>query len=233
MSHNMNRHVLASYFRQRFEMGEKISFIHGNKEVSDIKEKSPAVQIKTVEIQLRQFAEEIAGCQLCPLGKTRTNLVFGTGNPAAEILFIGEAPGKYEDLQGKPFVGRAGELLNKMIAAIKLRRDEVYIANILKCRPPGNRDPLPSEIECCEPHLLRQIDIIKPIIICALGRISAQTLMRTKAPLKELRGKIHDYHGTRLMVTYHPAALLRNPVQKKPAWDDLKRLRRELDGTIL
>ena len=233
MSHKMNRHVLASYFRQRLEMGEKISFIPGIKKATDFEEKVPAIQTKTAELELKQFAEEIAGCQLCSLGKTRTNLVFGTGNPNAEILFIGEAPGKYEDLQGEPFVGRAGELLNKMIAAIKLKRDEVYIANILKCRPPGNRDPLPSEIECCEQHLLRQIDIIKPGIICALGRISAQTLLRTKAPLRELRGKIHDYHGTRLMVTYHPAALLRNPAQKKPTWDDLKRLRRELDGTII
>jgi DNA polymerase len=149
------------------------------------------------------------------------------------MMFIGEAPGADEDLQGRPFVGRAGQLLTKMINAMKLRRDDVYICNILKCRPPGNRDPKPVEIEKCEPILLRQIAIIKPKIICAVGRISGQTLLRTSSPLNALRGKVHDYHGVKFIVMYHPAALLRNPALKPAAWEDLKFLRREYDGMEL
>lgn len=148
-------------------------------------------------------------------------------------MFIGEAPGADEDAQGVPFVGRAGQLLTRMIEAIKFKRSEVYIGNILKCRPPNNRDPKPEEIEMCEPILLRQIDIIRPKIICALGRISGQTLLRTKATLGALRGKVHDYHGVKFIVTYHPAALLRNPNWKKFAWEDLKMARREFDGLEL
>jgi uracil-DNA glycosylase len=169
-------------------------------------------------------------CLRCPLGETRTNFVFGSGNPHAHIMFVGEAPGAEEDLQGLPFVGRAGQLLTKMIESIKLSREDVYITNVLKCRPPNNRDPLPAEIEKCEPILLRQIELIKPRIICALGRIAGQTLLRTAATLGALRGKVHDYHGVKLVVTYHPAALLRNPSWKRPTWEDLKFLRREYDG---
>ena len=145
----------------------------------------------------------------------------------------GEAPGAEEDAQGIPFVGRAGRLLTRMIEAMKLRREDVYIGNILKCRPPDNRDPKAEEIENCEPILIRQIKIIKPKIICALGRVSGQTLLRTKSTLGSLRGKIHDYHGVKLIVTYHPAALLRNYHWKPAAWEDLKLLRREYDGTEL
>jgi len=173
----------------------------------------------------------VCGCMRCPLGKQRTHFVFGQGNPGADLMFVGEAPGQEEDAQGLAFVGRAGQLLTRMIKAIKLSRDEVFIGNILKCRPPGNRDPLPSEIEQCEPILLKQIEIIRPTIICALGRIAGQTLLRTKSTLGALRGKVHDYHGVKLVVTYHPAALLRNPNWKPMAWDDLKYLRREYDGT--
>ena len=175
----------------------------------------------------------VCGCKRCALGSTRTNFVFGAGNPDAGIMFIGEAPGADEDAQGVPFVGRAGKLLTRMIEAMKLTRDEVYIGNILKCRPPNNRDPKPEEIEMCEPILLKQIEIIKPAVICALGRISGQTLLRTKATLGSLRGSIHDYHGVKFIVTYHPAALLRNPNWKKPAWEDLKLVRREFDGMEL
>jgi DNA polymerase len=182
---------------------------------------------------LQELHETMRECLRCPLGEKRKNFVFGSGNPEADIMFVGEAPGADEDQQGLPFVGRAGQLLTKMIESIKLSRGEVFISNILKCRPPGNRDPLPSEIEKCEPILLRQIELIRPKIICALGRISGQTLLRTNATLGALRGKVHDYHGIKLIVTYHPAALLRNPQWKRPTWEDLKFLRREYDGVEL
>jgi DNA polymerase len=177
--------------------------------------------------------DAVCGCKRCPLGETRIKFVFGSGNPDAGIMFIGEAPGADEDEQGLPFVGRAGKLLTKMIESIRLTRDEVYIGNILKCRPPGNRDPRPDEIVKCEPIFIRQIELIKPKIIFALGRISGQTLLKTNDPLRAMRGKIHDYHGFKLMVSYHPAALLRNPNWKPAAWEDLKFLRREYDGLEL
>lgn len=172
-------------------------------------------------------------CKKCSLGNTRRNFVFGVGNPNADIMFVGEAPGEDEDIQGFPFVGRAGQLLNKMIEAIKFKREDVYIGNILKYRPPGNRDPKPDEIELCEPMLIRQIELINPKIICALGRISGKTLLRTESTLGALRGIVHRYRGIKLIVTYHPAALLRNPGWKAPAWEDLKFLRREYDGLEL
>lgn len=192
---------------------------------SDVSEESIGSQKN-----LDDLYSTVCGCIRCPLGSQRTNFVFGQGSPEADIMFIGEAPGQEEDEQGLAFVGRAGQLLTKMIRAIKLTRDEVFIGNILKCRPPGNRDPLPLEIEKCEPILIRQIEIIQPTIICALGRIAGQTLLRTKSTLGALRGKVHDYHGVKLMVTYHPAALLRNRNWKPMAWEDLKYLRREYDG---
>ena len=189
--------------------------------------------IITDQENLNDLYNAVCGCTRCPLGKTRIKFVFGDGNPHADVMFVGEAPGADEDAQGIPFVGRAGQLLTKMIEAIKLTREEVFIGNILKCRPPGNRDPKPDEIECCEPILVRQIELIQPTIICALGRIAGQTLLRSKSSLGALRGKIHDYHGVKLMVTYHPAALLRNPNWKPHAWDDLKFLRREYDGMVI
>jgi len=179
---------------------------------------------------LEDLREAVEKCLRCPLGGSRTHFVFGSGNPHAHIMFVGEAPGAEEDQQGLPFVGRAGQLLTRMIESIKLRREDVYITNVLKCRPPGNRDPLPAEIEKCEPILIRQIELIRPRIICALGRIAGQTLLRTTATLGALRGKVHDYHGVKLVVTYHPAALLRNSQWKRPTWEDLKFLRREYDG---
>ncbi|MFH1009575.1 MAG: uracil-DNA glycosylase [Candidatus Latescibacterota bacterium] len=182
---------------------------------------------------LDAFRRTIENCQQCPLAKLRTHLVFGSGNPKADLMFVGEAPGKDEDLQGKPFVGRAGQLLTKMIEAIRFTREQVYIANILKCRPPDNRDPEPGEISACEPHLARQIELIRPKILCALGRIAGQALLETSESLGRLRGKVHRYHGVKLIVTYHPAALLRNPDWKRPAWEDMKQLRREYDGVAL
>ena len=184
-------------------------------------------------LDLAGFREAVMGCQRCELGATRTNLVFGEGNPDADLMFIGEAPGRDEDMQGRPFVGRSGQLLTKMIEAMKLSREEVYIANILKCRPPNNRDPLPSEAETCTPYLRHQLKLIKPKIMCLLGRVAATTLLRSNESLARMRGTWHDFEGTKVMVTYHPAALLRNPNLKRAAWEDLKRLRRELDGTEL
>lgn len=160
-------------------------------------------------------------CTKCPLHATRTQTVFGVGNRHARWMFIGEAPGADEDRQGEPFVGRAGQLLNAMLFAMGLKREEVYIANVLKCRPPGNRDPQPEEVAQCEPYLLRQIEFIRPALIIALGRHAAHSLLKTEVPLARLRGQRLSYHGTPLIVTYHPAYLLRNPADKRKAWDDL------------
>ncbi|MFQ5606665.1 MAG: uracil-DNA glycosylase [Candidatus Zixiibacteriota bacterium] len=178
---------------------------------------------------LDAFNTDICGCQKCPLGATRINFVFGVGNPNADLLFIGEAPGKNEDEQGEPFVGRAGQLLDKILAAIKFKREEVYIANILKCRPPANRDPQPDEMDECFPYLKEQIALIKPKIICSLGRISAQALLDTKTPVGKLRGEWHSYQGIPLRITYHPAALLRNPAFKRGCWEDMQVIRAEYE----
>ncbi len=175
----------------------------------------------------------VLGCTRCALHQTRTQAVFGVGNRQAEWMVIGEAPGADEDRQGEPFVGRAGQLLNSMLKAIGLAREQVYIANILKSRPPGNRDPLPEEVAACEPYLKRQIELIKPKIILALGRIAAQNLLKTDTKIGALRGKRHVYPGTEipLVVTYHPAYLLRSPLEKRKAWDDLQLARRVAEGT--
>lgn len=172
----------------------------------------------------------VSECTRCALSETRTKTVFGRGDPESAIVFVGEAPGKDEDLQGEPFVGRAGKLLDKILASIGFDREDVYIANILKCRPPGNRDPKEDEVAACEAFLARQLELIKPRLICALGRIAGQNLLGTKASLKVLRQGIHYYNGIRVVVTYHPAALLRNPQFKRPAWEDMKMLRRLYDG---
>ena len=171
----------------------------------------------------------ISSCMKCPLGHTRTKLVFGVGNSTADVMFVGEAPGADEDAKGEPFVGRAGQLLNKILDAVNLKRDEVYICNILKCRPPNNRDPELIEMQTCTPHLYKQIELIKPKFIICLGRIAGQWLLQTKDTLTSLRGKIHDYNGIKMIVTYHPAALLRNPNWKYPAWEDMKMFRVEYD----
>ena len=178
---------------------------------------------------LPELNTSICECQKCSLGSTRTKFVFGVGNPNAEIVLIGEAPGADEDARGEPFVGRAGQLLNKILEAIHFKREEVYICNILKCRPPNNRDPLPEEVEQCEPYLWKQLELIKPKIILCLGRISAQVLLKTTDTLTKLRENVHDYRGIPLIVTYHPAALLRNPNWKRPAWEDVQKLRKMYD----
>lgn len=175
---------------------------------------------------------EVAVCVKCRLCETRTQTVFGVGDPHARWLIVGEAPGAEEDRRGEPFVGRAGQLLDSMLRALGLARDTVFIANILKCRPPGNRDPKPEEIAACLPYLMRQIASIAPDIILAVGRISAQTLLGTDVPVARLRGRVHQFgpSGTPLVVTYHPAYLLRSPGEKRKAWEDLKLARSAIDG---
>ena len=176
--------------------------------------------------QLNEFGTSISTCKKCNLGQHRNKFVFGVGDSHADLMLVGEAPGREEDLKGEPFVGRAGKLLDKILSAIKMNRQKnVYICNVLKCRPPQNRDPLPDEVEKCEPYLLHQINLIKPKLIVALGRISGTTLLRVDDTLKSMRGRLHDYHGTPLLVTYHPAALLRNSNLKKYAWEDFQFIR--------
>ncbi len=181
---------------------------------------------------LDAFCQSIKACEKCVLAKTRTHFVFGAGNPNAEFMLIGEAPGRDEDLKGEPFVGRAGQLLDKILAAIEFKRSEVFIGNILKCRPPQNRDPLPEEVALCMPYLYQQINLIQPKIILALGRIAAHHLLRTTDALGKLRGSVHDFQGISLIVTFHPAALLRNPHWKKPVWEDIQMLRKLYDEKV-
>ncbi|MDH5636942.1 MAG: uracil-DNA glycosylase [Nitrospinota bacterium] len=171
---------------------------------------------------LDSIRAEVENCQKCALGKTRTNTVFGVGDPDARLMFIGEGPGAAEDLQGEPFVGRAGKLLNDMIQAMGLKRSDVYIANIVKCRPPGNRDPLPEESAQCMPYLMRQLKMIRPEYVCALGAVPAKNLLERNEPIGKLRSSFHDFMGTQFMATYHPSYLLRNPAAKAESWKDLK-----------
>ncbi|MGA8309000.1 MAG: uracil-DNA glycosylase [Terriglobales bacterium] len=178
---------------------------------------------------LLAIREDLGDCTRCRLAKQgRKQIVFGVGSPRAELMFIGEAPGADEDTQGEPFVGRAGQLLNNMIKAMGLRREDIYIANIIKCRPPGNRTPERDECETCSPFLMRQIATIKPKVLVALGAVAAKTLLAINAPMSELRGHWYDFRGTKLAVTYHPAFLLRDPRQKKEAWKDLQMVMKEL-----
>ena len=169
-------------------------------------------------------------CKLATLG--RKQVVFGVGNPDADLMFVGEAPGADEDIQGIPFVGRAGQLLTKMILAINLERDQVYIANVIKCRPPGNRNPEPDEIAACEPFLFQQIDAVRPRVIVALGAFAAKTLLRTEDPISRLRGRVYDFRGAKLIPTFHPSFLLRSPDRKRDAWEDLKKARAILTAPV-
>lgn len=179
--------------------------------------------------QLRlEIGPDCTRCKLSRLG--RSKVVFGVGHPNADLMFVGEGPGFDEDQRGVPFVGRAGQLLTKMIEAIDLRRDDVYIANVVKCRPPENRNPEPDEIATCEPFLFRQIEIVSPKVVVALGKFAAQTLLRSTAPISKLRGREYPFHGATLVPTFHPAFLLRSPAYKREAWEDLKRVRALLGG---
>jgi uracil-DNA glycosylase len=181
---------------------------------------------------LEAVRTELGECLRCPLGGLRHRLVFGEGNPHAELVFVGEAPGADEDAQGRPFVGSAGQLLTKIITAMGLKREDVYICNILKCRPPGNRNPGPEEIAACEPFLVRQLAAIRPRVICALGSFAAHALLKSETPITVLRGRFHSYQGIPLMPTYHPAYLLRNPGSKKQVWEDVQTIMKTLrEGT--
>jgi len=190
---------------------------------------SPAPTIADPATTLRLIREDLGDCTRCRLHKQgRKQIVFGVGNPSADLMFIGEAPGADEDQQGEPFVGRAGQLLNNMIKAMGLRREDVYIANIIKCRPPGNRTPERDECDTCSPFLMRQIEAVQPKAIVALGAVAAKTLLAINAPMLELRGRWYDFRGTKLAVTYHPAFLLRDPRQKKETWKDLQMVMKEM-----
>jgi DNA polymerase len=177
---------------------------------------------------IRDDIGDCARCKLCTLG--RKQIVFGVGNVNADLMFVGEAPGRDEDIQGIPFVGRAGQKLTQIIEAIGLRREEVYIANVIKCRPPENRNPEPDEVESCEPFLFRQIDTIKPKVIVALGTFAAKSLLKTTDPISRLRGRVYDYRGAKLVPTFHPAFLLRNPSCRREVWEDMKKVRAILNG---
>ncbi|MBL1212654.1 MAG: uracil-DNA glycosylase [Ignavibacteriae bacterium] len=181
---------------------------------------------------LASLNDMIKECQKCSLGKTRKSFVFGVGNPNADIMLIGEAPGADEDEQGIPFVGRAGKLLTDILIAINLQRDEVYIANIVKCRPPKNRNPLPEEMETCMPYLHKQIELVKPKVILCLGLVASNALLKNKSTLTGLRGNVYELNDIKVMATYHPAALLRNPNWKKGCWEDVKKFRKLYDELV-
>ena len=183
---------------------------------------TPAEALATVRAEIGDCVR----CKLHALG--RRQIVFGVGNPDADLMFVGEAPGADEDIQGIPFVGRAGQLLTKIIEAINLSRNDVYIANVIKCRPPGNRNPEQDEVDTCEPFLFQQIDVIKPKVIVALGTFAARALLRTLDPISRLRGRVYDYRGAKLIPTFHPAFLLRNPASKREVWEDMKLVRKLL-----
>jgi uracil-DNA glycosylase family 4 len=178
---------------------------------------------------LEAIRTDLGECRRCRLSQSRKHIVFGAGDPHARLVFVGEGPGYDEDQKGEPFIGAAGRLLTKIIEAIKFTRDQVYICNIIKCRPPGNRNPLPDEIEACLPFLKRQLTAIKPDVICALGTFAAQALLDTTLPISKLKGRFHDYNGIRVLPTYHPAYLLRNPDKKRDVWEDMKILMKALD----
>ena len=184
------------------------------------------VRLLEPSLTLAHVRQALGDCTRCKLHQGRKTIVFGVGNPKAWLVFVGEAPGADEDQQGEPFVGRAGQLLTRIIEAMKLTREQVYICNIIKCRPPGNRNPEPDEIAACEPFLIKQLQAVKPQLICALGTFAARTLLRTKEPISKLRGRFHSYQGIPVLPTFHPAYLLRNPHEKKTVWEDMKLLQR-------
>ena len=215
--------MVESYFKQTEEM-------FGNELYLDLQGSSHEKNENSEE-DLKIFCNEICECQKCALGSTRNKFVFGAGDPQANLMLVGEAPGAEEDKLGEPFVGRAGKLLDKILVAIqRSRKNDVYICNVLKCRPPNNRDPLSSEVIECEPYLLKQIEIMRPKLLVALGRVAGKTLLKVESPLKDMRGVLHDYFGTPLIVTYHPAALLRNSNFKPAAWEDFKWIKSILDN---
>lgn len=229
--------ILARYLAQQQEQLGHHIFVESSSSISRMEESQTHQESRIMSIHpqwnqsesLPILHEGIHTCMECRLGATRTSFVFGSGNPNADIMIIGEAPGADEDAQGLPFVGAAGKLLTKILEAIELSRDEVYIANIIKCRPPENRRPEKDEIAQCEPYLQKQIELINPAFILALGLTAVNTLFKKTHQMQDIRGKLMNYHGVSLLATYHPAALLRNPNWKKPAWEDVQLLRSMYD----
>ncbi len=230
------RDLLIRYLRQRAELGER-EIILERQRASQLLERlhgagAPGPARPATAAAANAFEAlraEVLGCSRCRLAEGRTTVVFGEGDAEADLLVVGEAPGYEEDRSGRPFVGPAGQLLDKMLAAIGFRRDEVFICNVLKCRPPRNRDPVADEVASCRPYLRRQVELIQPKVICAFGRFAAQTLLDTELSLNRLRGVTHEFMGVPVVVSYHPAALLRNASWKRPAWEDLQALRRVYD----
>jgi uracil-DNA glycosylase family 4 len=208
---------------------ESVSLVadHGTTEAAVIVDTLPAPAPAPAET-LDSIRADIGDCQRCKLAPTRTTIVFGSGNPNAEIVFVGEAPGYEEDQQGLPFVGEAGRLLTRIIESTGIKREDAYICNILKCRPPNNRNPEPDEVLACSPFLKRQIAAIRPKIVCCLGKFAAQTMLQSGAPISRLRGEFHDIDGMRIIATFHPAYLLRSPEKKREVWEDMKQIRAEL-----
>ena len=190
------------------------------------KEKAPVLHGRN---EMELLREEVSGCVKCPLHRGRTQTVFGEGSPTAKLMFVGEAPGMEEDRQGRPFVGQAGKLLTKIIESIGLTREEVYIANVIKCRPPGNRPPLPEEVHSCTPYLSKQIALIRPRLICTLGKHATSVLVGKEEPISALRGQFYEYEGIQIMPTFHPAYLLRNPSAKRIVWEDMKKIKAALE----
>lgn len=213
---------IINYLKYKIDLGEDELHFFSNPEFMEKEEPEGLKKARVLE----NYYSQMKDCQECPLAEERTNLVFGTGDPDADIMFIGEAPGAEEDFQGEPFVGRAGGLLDDILDSIDLNREEVYITNILKCRPPENRNPLPQEINQCMPYLEKQREIIKPELICTLGKVASQNILDKFAPLKELREKVYDHGDAKVIPTYHPSALLRNKKWKRPTWEDMKKLKR-------
>jgi len=222
---------IAEHLRFYTEMGVtgiSRSATWRRREEAQANEEQPLVQIarssqEALAAIRADIGEDCSRCKLHKLG--RRQIVFGVGNPDADLMFVGEAPGGDEDVQGIPFVGRAGQLLTKIIEAIGLKRDDVYIANVIKCRPPGNRNPEPDEVETCEPFLFQQIDVVRPKVVVALGTFAAKTLLRTQDPISRLRGRVYEFRGAKLIPTFHPAFLLRSPERKRDVWDDMKKVR--------
>ena len=212
--------LIKSYMELERESGMDDFFSRGFLKKITVRDDMPC--------DLESLKREVSNCRSCDLHKTRRNVVFGSGNPNAQLMFIGEAPGEEEDRQGLPFVGRAGQLLTKIIEAMGLKREDVYIANILKCRPPHNRMPLPTEILSCAQNIKTQVEMIKPKVICTLGKFASQTLLKTQVPITALRGKFQEYSGVAVMPTFHPAYLLRNPQDKRLVWEDMKKVKKEL-----
>ncbi|HWI40246.1 MAG TPA: uracil-DNA glycosylase [Verrucomicrobiae bacterium] len=232
MAENESRELLASLRRYMEELRDTGVEALPLYSPAGMPAAAPAQEAAPVAETLEDVRLEMGDCRRCSLAGGRTNLVFGTGDPAARLVFVGEAPGRDEDLQGAPFVGEAGQLLTRMIQAMGFAREEVYICNVLKCRPPGNRNPQPEEIEPCRPFLLRQLRAIAPEVLVALGSFAAQTLLETREPISRLRGRFHDFGGIPLMPTFHPAYLLRNPEAKREVWEDLQKVMKLLGKEV-